>query len=498
MHAQHREPFERTALVLTLFMLALGNPALCQDGPGFPTLPADQAAGSGLLQPCFEPLPGKIECGRFRVFEDRAAAKGRTLDLAFVVARAFDPKGKHAKSKQRDAVTFFLGGPGSSPTDQAAGFIGLFRGVRQSRDLLFLDFRGAGASGALSCDVPYPRGAASRFDELFPPDHLKACANALSERARLDLYTSAASMDDLEDLRTWLGYSALNFWTGSYGTREAQVFLRRHPKAVRTVVLNAPSPIFEKPYLSHARGLQDALDRLLAECAGNAECREAYPELDKELKAVLSRVRLNPPKVKAEGREVTLSAGALGYALRGLLYRRGGEVPYFVHRAAMGEWQPLADYFLERQSWVARPNDSTGYHFSVICAESIDFVTDEEVRRHTKGTFLGDFLIGAYREACRTWPHIRLRSSFLEPVKSDVPTLILSGERDPVTPPSNGKALEAVFTNSRHVVVPNGGHGVFGPCFQGMVQNLVESGRVDGLDDSCVKGAEPTSFRLPD
>ena len=498
MFAPHRELFERIPVFLLLSILGLCSPALSQDGLAFPTLPADQAVGSGLLQRCFEQLPGKVECGRFRVFEDRAASKGRALDLAFVVARALNPETERSKRRNRDAVTFFLGGPGSSPTAQASGFIGLFRGVRESRDLLFLDFRGAGASAALSCDVPYPRGVASRFDELFPPDHLKACAKALSERARLELYTSAASMDDLNDLRKWLGYSALNFWTGSYGTREAQVFLRRHAKAVRTVVLNAPSPIFEKTYLSHAQGLQDALDRLLAECAGNGSCRRAYPELDKDLKAVLARVRSKPPKVQAGGQEVTLGVGALGYALRGLLYRRGGEVPYFVHRAAAGQWQPLADYFLERQSWVSRANDSSGYHFSVICAESIDFVTDEEVRRHTEGTFLGDFLIDAYRDACRVWPHARLAESFLEPVKSDVPTLILSGERDPVTPPSNGEALEAMLTNSRHVVVPNGGHGGFGPCFQGMVQTLVESGRLDGIDVSCVEAAEPTAFRLPD
>ena len=45
-------------------------------------------------------------------------------------------------------------------------------------------------------------------------------------------------MDDLEAVRQALGYGKLNLYGISYGATAAQVFLRRHPGSVRTVVLD--------------------------------------------------------------------------------------------------------------------------------------------------------------------------------------------------------------------------------------------------------------------
>jgi predicted metalloprotease with PDZ domain/pimeloyl-ACP methyl ester carboxylesterase len=345
--------------------------------------------------------------------------------------------------------------------------------------------------------VAYPGGVASRFETLFAVDHIEACAEMLAGRAELDQYTSNAAMDDLDDLRRWLDYESLNIYAGSYGTKEAQVFLRRHPQAVRTLLLNAASPVFKKSYLAHARFLHAALARLVDECLTDEQCRADYPDLQGDLDSVLAKAAVDPPTVVAGDTEVSFGTSALGYALRGLLYRRGSDLPELIHRAAVGDWQPLADYYLQRQAWVARSGGSTGYHLSVVCAENVAFLSDDEVRRETADTFLGDHLIGAYRDACRAWPHAVLERPFLDPVEIDVPTLILSGERDPVTPPENGEALVAMAARSRHVVVPNGGHGALGDCYQAMVEELFESGSIDAIDDSCVEQSQPTRFASP-
>ncbi len=487
------QPLTVATTWLLLALWALQAPVRAQTPQlHFPELASGASVGSGLTTPCLDAAPGTIHCGRFRVLENRDQPRGATIDLAFVVARATSEA-----ATATDAVTFLLGGPGSSTTAPARGLIGAFAGLREQRDLLFLDHRGVGASGALSCEDEYPRGVESRVAELFPIDHAQACAKRLSERTQLDQYTSAASMDDLDELRTWLGYSQLNIYSGSYGTREVQVLLRRHPASVRTAVLLVVSPIFHKSYLSHARGLQDALDALVAECRTNAQCNSDYPGLDQELSRILAQAKTDPATVKAGRTPVAFGAGALGYALRGLLYRQGHDVPYFIHQAAQSNWQPLADYYLQRQSWVSDPGGETGYHFSVICAESIRFITDLEVAEQTKDTFLGSFLINAYRSVCRSWPHAALAASFLDPVKSNIPVLVLSGERDPVTPVSKGTAVAALLPNSKHVVVPNGGHGVFGPCYQEMINTLVNTGSVAKIDDSCVTEAGPTKFRRP-
>ncbi len=103
---------------------------------------------------------------------------------------------------------------------------------------------------------------------------------------------------------------------------------------------------------------------------------------------------------------------------------------------------------------MAREGGFAGMHFSVLCAEDISRVDDETIARETAGTFLGDYLIGGYARVCELWPYARLEPSFWEPATSDVPALLLSGSRDPVTPPSGAEAVVRRLPNSRHLIVP--------------------------------------------
>lgn len=497
----NRSRLPLAALALLLLLGLAFAPAAAQeppDGPPpqpeFPTLPAEASVGTGMIQPCLTSLEGSVRCGRYRVWEDRAARSGRTLDLAFVVADALDPAATAA-----DAVIYFFGGPGAAVTDYAAPLIHGESALRQHRDILLLDYRGVGPSGSLDCSVPYPGGVESRFGALFPVDHVVACRDRLAQRARLDLYTSNDSMDDLDELRGWLNYSALNLVGGSYGTREIQVFLRRHPERARTVVMSGVVPIFDAGYVSDTRELQDALDELVAECGRAPACAAAYPDLGATVEQVFERVRRDPPWVMAEGHEVALGPGEVAYALRGLLYGRGAEVPGFLARAAQGDWQALADYYLARSGWVGETGrmGNAGMHFSVVCAEDIARVDDAMVARETAGTFFGDRLIGAYRDVCKVWPHAKLPPEFWEPVPSDVPALLLSGSRDPVTPPANAEAVAPYLPNSLLVVVPGAGHSFGGECIDTLQRHFIEQGTVEGLDTSCIAARPATEFVLP-
>lgn len=450
----------------------------------FPALGPDLPVGQGVLVPCLESLEGSVQCGRFRVVENRGAGAApsprRTLDIAFVLARALDKE-----QRTDDAITFFLGGPGSSPIGQSMGLAQLFSDLRESRDLLFVDFRGVGRSGDLDCTDAYPRGMRSRFEELLPLDHLRNCAARLGQEVDLTQYTSIHSIDDLEELRRWLDLGPFNLYTGSYGVREALIYARRHPDSIRTMVLDAAKGLDVPGYLSHARNLQNALDLILVECRSDAACSTEFRDLEAELKAVLDRVRRDPPTVVLDGETVPVTPIVAGYALRGLLYSRGADVPSIVHAAASGDWKPLAAYYLQRQGWVARDDGDAGYHFSVICAEDIDRVDDEDIAPATEGTFLGSLLIDVYRAACAVWPHAEMPSSHWKPVRTEIPALVINGERDPVTPPAAGAALTAQLPNSIHVVLRKTGHGAFAPCPQSLVRQLIRSGGVDAIDVSC-------------
>jgi hypothetical protein len=118
--------------------LAFAVALSAQQSPEFPDLPADLAAGEGVTQPCLGSMPGEVLCGRFRVWENREARSGRTIDLAFVVLRALNDRG------HTDAYTQFNGGPGVAVTPSAARFGEAHDLIRADRDLLFIDHRGPG------------------------------------------------------------------------------------------------------------------------------------------------------------------------------------------------------------------------------------------------------------------------------------------------------------------------------------------------------------------
>lgn len=494
----------RTAASIALLAIPGDRPAdaIPGDTPAdklaFPALPADAPVGSGITAPCHaRGLLGTARCGVFRVSEDREGENtpSRTLDLAFVVLHALEPD-----QRAKDAVLQLPGGPGGP--DAALTALAIARSqqlpaaVRRHRDVILADVRGVGRSGGLSCGVPYPRGLASRFETLFPLDHAAACRDALDRDAQLDRYTTAATVDDLEELRRWLGYSSVNLFGASYGTRVAQVYMRRHPAAVRTAVLNGVAPVAEPLYVQHAFLLQRALDRLLAECRAETACHSTYPDLDDRLHRLLSQFRERSADVEVGGTRVSFGAAALSYSLRGLLYARGRELLGLIHRAADGDIAPLVEFYVTRTDGFGAPNGNAGYHFSVLCAEDIAPLTDEVVERATRGTYMGDHFIEAYRSLCRIWPHAKLAPSHWTPVQSDVPTLLLSGGRDPVTPPEGAEAVAAHLSRSLHVVVPNGGHGVGGPCIERMISQLVASGTLAGLDSSCGETAvRPTPLQ---
>ena len=480
--------------VASAVAVGVGASALAAQGtPELPELSADAAAGTGAVRECaMGPMQEGLRCGVFRVWEDREAAEGRTLDLHFVVVEATD-----STARTDDAVLMFMGGPGVPAIDGAPGIARGLAGVNRSRDIVLVDLRGIGGPDALGCDVPYPDGFESRFGSIFDSAHLAACRDTLSRRADLTKYTTPISVDDLEELRRWLGYDAVNLLGGSYGSRVAQVYMRRHPDAVRTAVLLGVTAVSEPGYVNTSPNLQNALELVIRECREQPACSAAYPDLETMVEQAFARFDDGPIDVEIDGRTVPFHAADLGYALRGLLYGRSAEVPYRIAQAARGELHELAEYYVQRTDWVSSGDGTAGNHFSVICAEDIRPVTDDDVRRAAAGTFLRGHVILSYRAACAVWPEAPLPADFFEPVRADVPTLLISGERDPVTPPAGAERVAAGLTNAMHVIIPNGGHGSTTPCVVRMVTTLIQDGTLENVDASCISEAPATEFRLP-
>lgn len=459
-----------------------------------------------VLGPCtgVPDLPPEARCGTYEVWENRGARSGRKIPLRVLVLPAEGP------DRLPDPFVYFEGGPGDSAVEAGSWLALDFKSLRRRRDILLVDLRGTGASAPLFCPGLQENADLQGFlDHYLPPAQVKACAERLGKVADLAQYTTDSSVDDVDEVRAALGYDKVNLYGVSGGSRAALVYLRRHPDRVRTVALASVSPTDERGPFPMARNAQRALDGLIAECAGDEGCRAAFPRLREEVAAVLRQAGQEPVTVRLSGGEtggpvpvpvpvdIRLTRNALALTLRYMLYRppMAALLPLHVHRAAQGDWKPMAETARTAAGGISF---ARGYYLSVTCSEDLPFIREEEIAAAVQGSFLGDLRIRQQQAACAAWPVPPVGRSFLEPVVSGVPVLLISGERDPVTPPGNAERVARTLRNSVQVVVPDGGHSFGGiegaECVDRLIIRLVETGTVKGLDGTCLERAKRPEF----
>jgi len=450
-------------------------------------------AQAAALQPCKQLKTAR--CGTLGVFEDRDAARGRRIALNVLVIPAI--------GTDKKAPVFWLeGGPGAAATDTARLMVDdpELKFLR-NRDIVFVDQRGTGSSNLLQCAAPStPQGFFGHVEN--DPQRLAACRVELGKTADLVRYTSSPAADDLDDVRAWLGYDRIVLWGGSYGTKEAQVYMRRHPTHVAAAILDGVDPFSSRDPLFYAYGSQKGLEHVFADCAAEPHCAKAWPHLAQSFAKLLDGFRRGPLRAHIRTKSgaapipVTYSLGDFGYTIRGILYnpRQTSLLPQQISTAAYsGNVDPFAQAYYDRASDLGGAI-SEGVYLTITCSEVQPYDTDEEIR-WTAGTFLGDYLVDDYRRACALWPHAKIPADYFEPLKSDVPTLLLSGGRDPTTPAEFAADVARHLSHGLHVVFPEGGHGnAEDECGLSIVKAFLEKNSVAGLDTSC---ANAVTSRVP-
>lgn len=442
------------------------------------------------LAPCKEPgMPAEARCGNYEVFENRAARAGRKIPLHIVVLPATGPE------RLPDPFVYFAGGPGEASIPWGFFWVRQLASLRSTRDVLLIDGRGTGRSGGLSCpELGGEQSVQGFLDDFLPIDKVGACRDRLKKEVDLSWYTTDASVDDVEEVRIALGYGPINLMGSSYGTRAVLTYLRRHPRSVRTATMHGVLSPDVNLLLAMPRNTQEALDGLITECEGDPACRGAFPKLREEVAAVLHRATTEPVRVELTDPETGQTQGlrltrtAVAQTLRYMLYSPidAVRVPLEVHLAAQGDWKPLALSARFQGGGI----ESAGLYQSVTCAEDVAPIRNEEIAAAVADTFLGDFRIRRQKAACEGWPIRHLGSDVQAPVVSDVPSLLISGERDPTTPASNGARVARTLKRSRHLVIADGAHSLDGmqgvDCVLGLIGSFLEAGAVEGLDTSCI------------
>jgi pimeloyl-ACP methyl ester carboxylesterase len=461
------------------------------------------------LTPCQLPdvaMPAR--CGTLEVFEDRAARSGRRISLRIAML----PAGNGAPAA--DPLFIVVGGPGQAAVPTAPAFSQIFAEAHTGRDIVFVDLRGTGGSHALDCRLPGsdddPQGY---LGDMLPVDAIRAC------RAKLDadpsLYTTPIAMDDLDDVRAALGYDKINLYGSSYGSRAVLVYMRQHPAHVRSVILRGVVPTNMKAPLYYARDAQRALDLLLTECKAEPSCHAAYPDLERQWQEVEERLARGPVEVDVDVEGVLppaapaaahrhvrlrLSRDEFNETIRYRLYsEESNQIPRYIARAFAGDYAEIARLDLAQRRLAARGGFlNVGLFLSVTCSEDVPFIDTAAAKQAAAGTFLGTYRVDQQVRACTAWPRGKLPAGYLDDVTSPAPVLLFSGVRDPVAPPVWGEQVARHLEHGTFVSLPQGYHGLPGPCVSKLMNAFVVQGSAKGLDTACVQEVPVPPFVLPD
>ena len=443
---------------------------------------------SAALTGCRLPrLATEAQCGSVEVPENRDKPDGRKISIAFAVLPA------NTLSPKRDPLVLLPGGPGQS-AGALVPFASRLLEVRRTRDIVLVDPRGTGRSSPLDCKALEPGGTPEEVLETDPLPKAKECLTELVARG-VDpaQYTTAAWVADLEAVRSALGYPTWNLWGGSYGTRVALEYARRHPDRVRSMVLDGVAP----PSLKVSSGVwvtrEQALDALFNACAASPPCAAAQPDLRATLEKIRADLGPSGRDVKVinprTGETETLH---LGYdlvvaSLHPLVYlpELAATIPALLGRATKGDFGPLYAATLMIGGDLAEQM-SGALHYSVTCAEDVPRIDDADRRRlaATRAASLAHNVLAV----CDVWPRGRQPADATTPLVTDIPTLLVSGGLDPVTSPAYAEEVGKTLSNHRHVIGAGYGH-IVSPhaCGPRLVAAFVDRAGFDTLPSSCIE-----------
>ena len=486
--------------------------------------------GSVTLTHCINAYDGY--CGSITRALDPAGRVPGTISVGFEFYPHTDP------GAPAGTIIAQEGGPGYSTTGSRDGYVRLFTPLRDQRDILLIDKRGTGRSGAIDCRRLQRARAPGAAD-------LRACAYQLGPRAWL--YGSDLAADDVAAVLAALQTGRVDYYGDSYGTFFGEVFAQRHPDLLRTVVLDSAYPVLGgTPYFQTE--IENGPVALELVCARSPVCHAAVlaggPTPTQRFDGLLARLRANPVSGAAPGangalRSVTASPASLflvfyelGYNL--LAYR---DLDAAARALDAGDALPLLRLVAEAEDASAGGGParqfSVGLAHAVMCQDYhalFDFAAPEPERRRQldralaakaardPGLYAPFTLADAMAapsdpealDACLAWPAPPPEVTPGFPVARNahfpaVPVLVLAGELDTVTSPREAKQTTALFPTAWFVVVRNTGHetavgdgGVFVPPYGGdlarcagpIVLRFVASGGDPG-DTSCALHVRP-------
>ncbi|MCB1581852.1 MAG: alpha/beta fold hydrolase [Xanthomonadales bacterium] len=447
------------------------------------------------LKPCFigadnSGVSTKAHCGKLAVPENRNSPE-KTIELNIAVIKS------SSNEKLDDPLLLLAGGPGQGAVDTYAGLVNGFKNMIPLRDIVLVDQRGTGDSNPLRCEIdPEEFETLSDLSSDAWKQWTTDCHNSLNADTRF--YTTTEAIHDLEAVREALAIPQWNLYGGSYGTRKALTYMNLYPEAIRSVILDAVVPQEQALGVEHEANLQSTLERIFMLCEKDQDCHTAFGDAGQQMWKFLDKLKETPIQLRmpnptsGEFEEVLMTREYAVVALRMFAYspETMGLIPLMVSLANHDQPETIA---AQAQMMMANLNQglNNALEISVSCAEDVPFMPK---KTHTSNSLFGDDLFEMMHARCELWDSVPVDKAFKQPVVSDIPTLLLSGEYDPVTPPENAEKVMQTLSNAQHLVAKGQGHivGTRG-CMPKILAAFIKDPEAE-LDTACMKDFRDFSF----
>ncbi len=447
-----------------------------------------------------------IVCGYVLVPEQHATPDGPTIRLEVAILKS------KSAAPAPDPLVILQGGPGGSTLEDFAGPFA-DSPLRADRDLVLFDQRGARHSQPeLRCPELLELTQQTIEQRLSPEEADRrsleaslACRQRLNaDGVNLAAFDSFENAADIEWLRQALGYGPINVYGVSYGSQLAQHFMRAYPASLRAVILDAVVPTQGSWLADYPRSQDRAFRELFKACAGDGACNAAYPNLEQVFFQLVDQFNQTPTRIPITDLETRQHYNAVvdGNTLMDILFQflyvsdLIPALPRMIYGLRGGDSTLIAAVW---PLLVFDRNFSVGMYDSVVCAEEMDYQPDDvpadlypQLAAYAKRS------LRSLQALCREWQSPPLGAEANQAVVSDVPTLLLNGQFDPITPPGNGEAVARGLSHRYVVTFPTTGHGAAfaGDCPTSVIRAFLDNPNA-APDTACIAEHLRVNFITP-
>lgn len=438
----------------------------------------------------------KVQCGTLTVPENYQQPQNSKIDLNVTILPAIDNSG------DKLPLMFLAGGPGQAATELASLLRYRFYEIRKTRDIILVDQRGTGASSQLKCDVESLQnldvyGTLSLDFEL---SEIHDCVSQFTQDSRQ--FNSENAIRDVDAVRAALGYDKINIYGGSYGTRAALIYMQMFPDSLNSVVLDSVAPMDVRIGL-FGKTAEDSFQTLIDNCDAEETCKSAFPNLDADFQKVYAQlneasIEMTIPHPRlATPTTLIIDKQKFVSTIQTQLYSTNSRsiLPLIINQAANGNFMPFVGVLAQSDELQPRGSVYINVLLNIACSEDFPMISENQWTEDADNTFAREISHTVLRMVCPVWPKYTPSEFLYEPVTANIPTLILSGKLDPVTPPQFGDIADKMLPNSRHLVADKVGHIVASnECGVDIVAQFINDLDLAAIDDSCLEELPAESF----